>query len=119
MSRVNHIQLQNYEWFDEAEMSFEVIPEDWLCDLIDEIREKDGNTDLQSNPNNDVWYNFYLEVDFDNYNIRLYAICNNGEKDDYAQYEVELDTIEEKILLYKAFYQYAEEKDGEYNDPRF
>ena len=109
MSRVNHIQLQNYEWFVTPEMSFEVIPEDWLCDLIDEIREKDGNTDLQSNPNNDVWYNFYLEVNFDNYNIRLYASCNNGEKDDFAQYEVELDTIEEKILLYKAFYQYAKE----------
>lgn len=78
--------------------NFEVAASDTLIDMADQIRKDKGYTDLVSDLDNDVWYNFYLE--FTDEDIRLTFTCNNGEKDDWATYQFPM-TDYEKLCMWK------------------
>lgn len=107
--RFNNLMLQNYEWVENDVLNFDVLPTDELVHIVDEIRELNDCNDMAVNPNNGVWYSFYLDVHLKQRKVVLWASCNNGEKDDYAEYGIELTDEERQMLLWKAFRQYAKE----------
>lgn len=74
-----------------------------LVELINKIRERQGNTDLVSiNHNNNVYYEFYLYFDAEEtYQIKLQAVCNYGKKDDRVWYEIDLLPEEKTMLMFK------------------
>ena len=106
---INKIIVQNYEWADETLLSFEVLPTDELISVVDKVRELNGCKDMATEKDNDVWYNFWLDVDVEKETLDLWASCNNGEKDHYAQYDIWLSENEKKMLLWKAFRQFTKE----------
>lgn len=54
---------------------------DELINLTNEIRKKQGNTDLVGiEYDNEVYYNFYLMFDTEKKSISIQAVCNYGEK---------------------------------------
>ena len=82
--------------------NFIVPATDELIELINECRRNKGITDLVGNEyENDVYYNFYLIFDTDKREVKLQAVCNHGEKDDYMEYGIELFPEEERMLLFK------------------
>lgn len=110
---VENMVIQNFEWVEDEILSFEIQSTDELVDLADEIRELNGCTDRASSNDNDVWYNFTLNVNVVQEKVILWFTCNNGDKDDYANYDIEI-TDEEKIkFVWKAFRQFAKEMDSE------
>ena len=113
MNNIEYITIQNFEWVEDEILSFDLLPTDELLGIADEIRELNGYTDKTTNPNNDVWYNFYLDVDVVKQSVTLWFQCNNGEKDDYANYDIEIDETERERFIWKAFRQFAKEMDSE------
>jgi hypothetical protein len=113
MNNIKYITIQNFEWVDDSILSFELLPTDELIDIADEIRELQGCVDKATNPDNDVWYNFYLDVDVVKQTVILWFQCNNGEKDDYQNYDIEIDEMEREQFIWKAFRQFAKEMDSE------
>lgn len=113
MNNLNYITIQNFEWVEDQILSFDLLPTDELLDIADKIRERQGFTDTSTNPNNDVWYNFYLDIDMVKQSVTLWFQCNNGEKDDYANYDIEIDETEREQFIWKAFRQFAKEMDSE------
>ena len=113
MNNVDYITIQNFEWADDQILSFDLLPTDELLDIADKIREEKGFMDASTNPNNDVWYNFYLDVDVVKQAVTMWFQCNNGEKDDYAQYDIEISEAEREQFIWKAFRQFAKEMDKE------
>lgn len=68
-----------------------------LIDITNEIRKQQGNTDLVTvDADNEVYYDFYLMFDTRKKKISIQAVCNFGEKDDEAYYELPM-TEEEKV----------------------
>lgn len=53
---------------------------------------------LASDSDNEVWYNFYLA--FTGEDIQLTFTCNNGEKDDWATYQLPMADYE-KLCMWK------------------
>lgn len=45
--------------------------------------------------------------------VTLWFSCNNGEKDDYANYDIGLEDNEITMLIWKAFRQFAKEMEVE------
>ena len=80
--------------------TFIVDPTDELIEIVDMIRQEKGYKDM-SYMENDVYYNFYLDLDPKNMKIELYAACQHGIEDDELVYHIELNAIEEISLLYK------------------
>ena len=113
MNNLNYITIQNFEWVEDQILSFDLLPTDELLDIADKIRELQGFADASTDPNNDVWYNFYLDVDMVKQNVTLWFQCNNGKKDDYATYDIEIDETEREQFIWKAFRQFAKEMDSE------
>ena len=111
MNKLDYIDIQNFEWVEENILSFELLPTDELLDIADKIREEKGFTDAATNPENDVWYNYYLDVNVVNETVTMWFTCNNGENDDYANYDIELSEKEKEHFIWKAFRQYAKEMD--------
>ncbi len=109
--RFNDTKISNFEWVDGQILSFEVYPNDEMLKISDEIRASKGFEDLVRDSTNDVWYNYYLDVDIVKETVILWFSCNNGEKDDYANYTIDLSEEEIKMFIWKAFRQFAKEMD--------
>lgn len=77
---------------------FEVAASGCLISMADQIRKEKGYTDLASDSDNEVWYNFYLA--FTDEDIQLTFTCNNGEKDDWKTYQLPM-TDHEKLCMWK------------------
>lgn len=105
--RYSDIELSNFEFdssdkngcFDVTALTFENMSK--LISMADAIRKKAGYTDLASQMNNEVYYNFYLYFDAEKMAIRLYFVTNCSEKDDYADYDLPITNKEKEMLLYK------------------
>lgn len=107
--RYADLELQNLEWIDENVLNFEIVATDELIHLGDKIRRGNGNFDMASDISNEVWYNFYLDLDIEKEDIKIWFSCNNGEKDDYDQYEIDIPEGAKKIMLWKALRQYVKD----------
>lgn len=117
MNNIPYITIQNFEWVEDQLLNFDLLPTDELISIADNIRAEKGFEDEAVNPNNDVWYNFYLDVDIVKQTVRIWFSCNNGEKDDYANYEIPMTDSEKEQFLWKAFRQFAKEMDSELELP--
>lgn len=113
--RFEDVKLENldFTYGNPTQGSFEVVATNELVEIFNRERERQGNYDLVEVENdNDVYYNFYLIFDANTAgqgHIKLYCVCNNGEKDDKAWYETRLLPEEEEMLAFKAIQQMAEE----------
>lgn len=100
--RFTNIQLESLDLDFENNGSFYIPATDELVDLTNDIRKRQGNTDLVGvEYDNDVYYNFYLMFDITKQEIKLQASCNHGEKDDWVWYNITLFPEEEKMLMFK------------------
>ena len=111
--RFKDVTIQNFEWVESEILSFDLWPTDELIQLGDKIRESHGFIDKTADATNDVWYNFYLDVDVVKQTVTMWFQCNNGEEDNYANYDIELSSDEIRMLTWKAFRQFAREMDSE------
>lgn len=108
--RFTNIKLEDLELNYDNTGNFYVPATDELVEIVDKIRAREGYTDLVFGlEDNDVYYNFYLEFDAPNQEIGMQAICNNGEEDDYASYNIPLFPEEEKMLMFKVIGALAQE----------
>ena len=57
--------------------------------FIDDFRKLYGHTDMALSTDNDVYYNFYLELDLKVRKHTIKVVVNNSEKDDFKEYEFE------------------------------
>lgn len=74
---------------------------DELIKITNDIRKECGNNDLvEVECDNDVYYNFYLVFDMTKKKIEIQAVCNYGEQDDLAIYELPMTTEEERCVLF-------------------
>lgn len=105
--------LMNYEWMDDSVIDYEVQPTDNLLQVADNIRKINGNTDFVSDILNEVYYNFYLDLDTVKESVKMYFVCNNGEKDDYETYEIIMSEEMTKAMLWKAIRTYVKENEEE------
>ena len=100
--RFEDIELQELDINEEDGGNFEVIATDELIDLLNEMRARDGNTDLVGvKYDNEVWYNFYLVFRTNKKEIILFGTANNSEEDDWCTYYIDLTPEEEKMLMFK------------------
>lgn len=104
---LNNIIIQNFEWVDDRILSFDLLPTDELIGIADGIRESKGYKDKTMDPGSDVWYEFYLDVDIVQQTVTMWFQCNNGDKDDYANYDIEINETEKEQFVWKAFRQFA------------
>lgn len=75
---------------------------DELIDITNAIRKRQGNNDLVGcDFDNDVYYNYYLYFNGDTKELKLQAVCNYGEKDDYVWYDIDLFPEEKEMLMWK------------------
>lgn len=75
---------------------------DELIEITNEIRKRQGNTDLVGvDYENDVYYTHYLYFNTDKKEITLQASVAHGEKDDYVWYTIELLPEEKEMLMWK------------------
>lgn len=110
--RFTDLIIQNFEWVENQILSFDIQPTDELIQIADDIRSINDCKDLCSDPTNDVWYNFYLDVDIVKETVTMWFSCNNGEKDDYANYDIGLEDNGVTMFIWKAFRQFAKEMDN-------
>lgn len=83
-------------------LSLNIVATDELVDIVNNIREENGNTDLvEIEDDNEVYYNFYLMCYPDERKISIFAICNNGEKDDFFDYLLPMTNEERENLLFQ------------------
>lgn len=101
IGQYGQIILQNWEFDTETVVSFDVETTDGLVDAVEKQRKEKGYTDSVYD-DNEIYYNFYLQINFSKKSLSLFAICNNGEHDDYAEYQLLLTDEEEKELLLNA-----------------
>lgn len=73
-----------------------------LIHITNNIRKKLGYTDLVGcNYKNEVYYNFYLLFDTKRQKLSIQAICNYGEKDDEACYELPMTQKEKTSVMWQ------------------
>ena len=109
--RFNDTKISNFEWVEDQILSFDLQPTNELLRIADGIRKEKGYTDMVTDDDTDVWYNYYLDVDVVKETVTMWFSCNNGEKDDYANYTIDLSEEEIKMFIWKAFRQFAKEMD--------
>lgn len=79
-----------------------LIETDELMDLTNAIRKECGYMDLvDSNCDNEVYYDFYLVFNLKKKIISIHAVCNYGEKDDKTDYELPMTEEEKENVLWK------------------
>lgn len=101
IGRYGQIILQDWEFDTETIVSFDVVTTDELVDAVERQRKEKGCTDSVYD-DNEVYFNLYLEINFSKKTLNLCAICQNGEHDDYAEYQLPLSNEEERTLLFNA-----------------
>ena len=100
--RFTNIQLEDLDLDYENTGTFYIPATDELVELTNNIRERQGNTDLVGvKYDNDVYYNFYLMFDVPKQEIKLQASSNLSEKDDWVMYDIQLFPEEERMLMFK------------------
>jgi hypothetical protein len=111
-----HGNLLRINWKEDIDIDGQTInyvltPCDNDIRFVDRIRKELGYTDLASSTDNDVYYNFYLEINLATDERVVKVIVNNGEKDDYAEYEFECDIYHERFekILRKTLLKMIEE----------
>lgn len=86
----------------ENEGNYIVPATDELIEITNEIRKRQGNTDLVGvEYENEVYYTHYLSFNANKKEITLQASVANGEKDDYVWYNIELLPEEKEMLMWK------------------
>lgn len=73
----------------DSTINYVLNPGDNDIDFIDKVRKELGYTDSASSTDNEVYYNFYLEINLETNERIVKVIVNNSEKDDFAEYEFE------------------------------
>lgn len=101
VGQYGQIILQNWEFDTETVVSFDVETTDGLVDAVEKQRKEKGYTDSVYD-DNEVYYNLYLQIDFYKKSLNLFAVCNHGEHDDYAEYKLPLTDEEERMILFDA-----------------
>lgn len=101
LEKYGQIILQDWEFDTENVVSFDVVTTDELIDAVEKQRKEKGYTDSVYD-DNEVYYNLYLQIDFSKKSLSLFAICNHGEHDDYAEYQLSLTDEEERLILFNA-----------------
>lgn len=92
------------------EGNISLVSTDELICITNDIRMKNGNTDLVGKLyNNDVYYNFYLVFDTQKQDAHIQAVCNCSEKDDWVSYELPMSE-EEKLSVMWQFIQMLTEE---------
>lgn len=86
-------------WTDEYDVNINLEASVWLVETLDEIRQKLNYEDMADDMNNEVWYEFYLQVDLQTKETIVYGICNNGKEDDYKDYLIPTTTEENNYLF--------------------
>ena len=100
--RFTNIRLEELDLDYDNSGSYIVPATDELIELTNNIRKRQGNTDLVGvEYDNDVYYNFYLMFDVPNQAIKLEASSNLSEKDDWVMYDIQLFPEEERMLMFK------------------
>lgn len=104
------MNLENIQFEDaifeeqDGSVSFLTSDEPDLINCLNNIRRSRGFIDtICEDADNEVYYDFYLEVNYRNHNVTMTGICKNAEKDDYADYDIPLSDADKKILLWKSF----------------
>lgn len=86
----------------ECEGNIVLCTTDELISITNEIRKNKGYTDLVGTKyKNDVYYNFYLLFNTKKKSIKIEAVCNYGEKDDKACYELPITKEEKENIMWK------------------
>lgn len=81
-----------------------------LIEVTNKIRGRMGHTDLVATAaDNDVYYTYYLCFCPEEKRIQLLAAISHGEKDDFANYEIDLTAEEKEMLLWKIVTQLSAE----------
>lgn len=88
----------------EYEGNISLVSTDELIGITNDIRMKNGNTDLVGKCNNAVYYNFYLVFDTQKQDAHIQAVCNCSEKDDWVSYKLPMSE-EEKLSVMWQFIQ--------------
>lgn len=101
LGKYGQIVLQDWEFDTENIVSFDVVIADELVDAVEKQRKEKGYTDSVYD-DNEVYYNIYLQIDFSEKSLKLSAVCNHGEHDDYAEYQLPLTDEEERLILFNA-----------------
>ena len=75
---------------------------DELIEITNNIRKKKGYGDLvEVGRDNEVYYNFYLVCHPETKKVEILAICNHGELDDYATYELPMTYEEKENIIFQ------------------
>lgn len=99
---------------DDGILSLHIVATDELVDIVNNIREKNGNTDLvEIEYDNEVYYNFYLISYLKDRKISIISVCNNGEKDDCTCYEIPIGEDEKEIILFQLIKELSKSIDNE------
>ena len=73
-----------------------------LIDLTNDIRRSRGCTDLvEVDADNEVYYNFYLVCYPEKHGVKILAICNHGELDDYKMYMLPMNDEEKESVTFQ------------------
>ena len=86
---------------DEKQGNIELSSIDELVNITNDIRKEKGFTDMAGEPDSEVYYNFYLEFNTAEKYLKLTAVCEGGEKDDYAIYELPMSKEETKNVMWQ------------------
>lgn len=86
----------------EYEGNISLISTDELISITNDIRMKNGNTDLVGKLyNNEVYYDFYLVFDTQKQNVHIQAVCKGSEKDDWVSYELPMSEEEKLSVMWQ------------------
>lgn len=100
LENLEELEIHDLMFDTEDELSFVVSTTDTLIAEVNQARQAKGYTDLVgADYENDVYYSFYLTVNMKSQKIELFASVAHGEKDDYAEYNIELPKNNEVLLF--------------------
>lgn len=74
---------------------------DELISITNNIRKEKGFTDMAGEPDSEVYYNFYLEFNAAEKYLKLAAVCEGGEQDDCAIYELPMSNGEQRNVMWQ------------------
>lgn len=109
------IKLESFDYLGDYDYQFNIPSTDELVETLNNIRKRNGNTDLitvesiTDDPENEVTYDFFLNFNTEKQEIKIWAICYNTEKDDDFWYCIPLFPNEETMLLFKVIEQLVKE----------
>lgn len=94
--KINHCYLTlngfKIDWNEDIDVNdnsvnYVLISNDDNIKFIDNFRKLNGHTDMAISTDNDVYYNFYLELNLKARKHTIKVVVNNSEQDDFKEYE--------------------------------